>query len=71
VKRNKVISAEAAARVIVNGDTVATGGFVGIGVPEELLIALCLYRPTVPELGPRSTFGEISPRDATGARGRK
>src|SRR5215218_9183910 len=40
VKRNKVISAKAAARVIVNGDTVATGGFVGIGVPEELLIAL-------------------------------
>ena len=40
VKRNKVISAEAAAQVIMDGDTVATGGFVGIGVPEELLIAL-------------------------------
>ena len=57
MKRNKVISTEAAARVIVNGDTLATGGFVGIGVPEELPIALCLCRPTVPEPGSRSTFG--------------
>jgi propionate CoA-transferase len=40
MKRNKVISPEAAARVIMNGDTVATGGFVGIGFPEELAIAL-------------------------------
>ena len=40
MKRNKVISTEAAARVIMKGDTVATGGFVGIGFPEELAIAL-------------------------------
>ena len=40
MKRNKVISPEAATRVIMNGDTVATGGFVGIGFPEELAIAL-------------------------------
>jgi propionate CoA-transferase len=40
MKRNKVISPEAAARVIMNGDTVATGGFVGIGFREELAIAL-------------------------------
>jgi propionate CoA-transferase len=40
VKRNKVISAEDAARVVMNGDTVATSGFVGIGFPEELAIAL-------------------------------
>jgi propionate CoA-transferase len=40
MKRNKVISPEAAARVIMSGDTVATGGFVGIGFPEELAIAL-------------------------------
>ena len=40
MKRNKVILPGAAARVIMNGDTVATGGFVGIGFPEELAIAL-------------------------------
>jgi propionate CoA-transferase len=40
MKRNKVISPKAAAQVIMNGDTVATGGFVGIGFPEELAIAL-------------------------------
>jgi propionate CoA-transferase len=40
VKRNKVISAEDAARVVMDGDTVATSGFVGIGFPEELAIAL-------------------------------
>ncbi|MEP2530653.1 CoA-transferase [Shimia sp.] len=37
---NKVISAEAAARLVSDGDTVTTSGFVGIGVPEALLKAL-------------------------------
>ena len=40
MKRNKVISAEDAARVVMDGDTIATSGFVGIGFPEELAIAL-------------------------------
>jgi len=40
VRRNKVISAEAAARVLLDGDTVAVGGFVGVGVPEELAVAI-------------------------------
>jgi propionate CoA-transferase len=40
MKRNKVISPDAAARVVMNSDTVATGGFAGIGFPEELAIAL-------------------------------
>jgi propionate CoA-transferase len=40
MRRNKVVSADAAVRVVLDGDTVATGGFVGIGFPEELAIAL-------------------------------
>ncbi len=39
-KKGKVVSAEEAVRVIRNGDTIATGGFVGIGFAEELAIAL-------------------------------
>jgi propionate CoA-transferase len=40
VNRNKVISAEAAAELVLAGDTLATTGFVGTGVPEELALAL-------------------------------
>jgi propionate CoA-transferase len=40
VPRNKVITAAAAARIVLEGDTVATGGFVGIGFPETLAAAL-------------------------------
>jgi propionate CoA-transferase len=36
----KVISADAAARLLRDGDTVATGGFVGIGFPENLAVAI-------------------------------
>ncbi len=39
-KKGKVVSAEEAVRVIRDGDTVATGGFVGIGFAEELALAL-------------------------------
>ena len=39
-QRNKVISAEEATRVVLDGDTIATSGFVGTGFPEELAIAL-------------------------------
>jgi propionate CoA-transferase len=39
-KRTKIISPQDAARSIVDGDTLAVGGFVGIAVPEALLIAL-------------------------------
>ncbi len=38
--RNKIISTEDAAKLISDGDTLTTSGFVGIGVPEALLVAL-------------------------------
>ncbi len=39
-KRGKIVSAEEAVRVIRDGDTVATGGFVGIGFAEEIAVEL-------------------------------
>ncbi len=39
-KRNKIVRVEDAVQLIRNGDTVATGGFVGTGFPEELAIGL-------------------------------
>src|SRR3954447_18096327 len=38
--KGKIVSAEAAARLIRDGDTVATGGFVGIGFAEEIAVAI-------------------------------
>jgi propionate CoA-transferase len=40
VARNKVVSAREAVELIRGGDTLATGGFVGIGFAEEVAIAL-------------------------------
>ena len=40
VRRNKVVSASEAVRLVHDGDTIATGGFVGIGFAEEIAIAL-------------------------------
>ena len=36
----KLATAQAAAALIRDGDTIATSGFVGVGIPEELLIAI-------------------------------
>src|SRR6478736_3158336 len=36
----KITTAEEAARLVRDGDTVATGGFVGIGFAEEIAVAL-------------------------------
>lgn len=40
VKKNKLVSADEAVRVIRDGDTVAFGGFVGAGAAEEIALAL-------------------------------
>lgn len=38
--RHKLVSARAAADLVKDGDTLTTSGFVGIGVPDELLRAI-------------------------------
>lgn len=38
--RNKVIGVDEAVEVVLSGDTIATGGFVGIGFPEYLAATL-------------------------------
>ncbi len=38
--RTKIIDPAEVARLVLDGDTLAIGGFVGLGVPEALLIAL-------------------------------
>jgi propionate CoA-transferase len=43
VKRGKIVSAEEAIKVIRDGDTIATGGFVGTGFAEEVAIKLEQY----------------------------
>jgi len=42
-KKGKIVSAEEAVRIIRDGDTVATGGFVGTGFPEQIAVALEAY----------------------------
>jgi propionate CoA-transferase len=42
-KKGKVVSAEEAVRIVRDGDTIATGGFVGTGFPEHVAIALENY----------------------------
>lgn len=39
-KRNKIVTAAEAVRLIGDGDTLATGGFVGIGFAENIAVAL-------------------------------
>ena len=39
-KKGKIVSAEEAVRVIRDGDTVATSGFVGVGFAEEIAVKL-------------------------------
>jgi propionate CoA-transferase len=39
-EKGKIVTAQEAVRLIRHGDTIATGGFVGIGFAEEIAIAL-------------------------------
>jgi propionate CoA-transferase len=57
-KRNKIVAAAEAVRLIHDGDTVATGGFVGIGFAENIAVALeqrfLGNAPQAPSGGPRN-----------------
>ncbi|MBR1217686.1 acyl CoA:acetate/3-ketoacid CoA transferase [Bradyrhizobium sp. U87765 SZCCT0131] len=45
--KNKIVSADEAVAIIRDRDTICTSGFVGVGTPDELLIALAKrYRET-------------------------
>jgi propionate CoA-transferase len=47
-ERGKVVSAQEAVRLVRDSDTIATSGFVGIGIAEEIAIALeALYLSSV------------------------
>ena len=43
VKKNKIVSAEEAVRIVRDGDTVVFGGFVGAGAAEEIALELERY----------------------------
>src|SRR5215216_3455995 len=38
--KNKIVSADEAIAIVRDGDTVCASGFVGIGTPDELILAL-------------------------------
>jgi propionate CoA-transferase len=61
-ERGKIVSAAEAVRLIREGDTVATSGFVGVGFPESVAIALEEFylRPEEPDAPPIA-----KPRDLT------
>ncbi len=42
-RKGKIVSAQEAVRIIRDGDTVATGGFVGTGFAEDIAVALEAY----------------------------
>ena len=52
-EKGKVVTAAEAVKLIRDGDTLATGGFVGIGFAEEIAIALEERFLSAPNAGPR------------------
>ena len=38
--KNKIVSADEAIAIVRDGDTMCVSGFVGIGTPDELILAL-------------------------------
>src|SRR3954449_9180646 len=56
----KIVSAAEAVRLIRDGDTIATGGFVGIGFAEEIAVALESFY-----VSKRDEHSNDTPRDLT------
>ena len=57
----KIVTAEEAASLIRDGDTIATGGFVGIGFAEEVALAIeTLYLAKRDQTVPAPTSRAIS-----------
>jgi len=63
--RSKVTSAADAVSLIQDGDTVCTSGFVGVGTPNELLLAL---EKRFVETGARATSRCYTQRDRATAK---
>ncbi|MDC8759353.1 acyl CoA:acetate/3-ketoacid CoA transferase [Janthinobacterium fluminis] len=61
-QRDKIVSAADAVRLIHDGDTVATGGFVGIGFAENIAVAL---EQRFLQPGGEAPDGLAHPRDLT------
>ena len=61
-QRNKVVSAAEAVGLIHDGDTIATGGFVGIGFAENIAVAL---EQRFLKADPLAPDGGHHPRDLT------
>src|SRR6516164_1127583 len=61
-EKGKIVTARAAVALVSNGDTIATGGFVGIGFPECIAVALEARFVTGAQEDPS---GIGSPRDLT------
>jgi propionate CoA-transferase len=61
-QKGKVVNARAAVALVTSGDTVATGGFVGIGFPEGIAIAL---EERFAESAKEDPHGIGNPRDLT------
>ena len=61
-EKGKVVTAPEAVKLIRDGDTVATGGFVGIGFAEEIAIALEERFLSAPDAGPRAAHSGLCGR---------
>lgn len=61
-RRNKIVSAAEAVGLIHDGDTLATGGFVGIGFAENIAVAL---ERRFLDSASRDAEGRAHPRDLT------